>query len=58
MQQGTSLAIGVARSLQTIAKSFPSTAPIVAKMNNDLRDLVSAMMEDSQPPEPAAPPQG
>ena len=58
MQQGTALAIGVARSLQTIAKMFPSTAPAVADMNNKLRDVVSSMMEDSQSPEPAAPPQG
>lgn len=58
MQQGTAMAIGVARSLQTIAKAFPSTAPTIAQMNNLLRDVVSSMMEDSQSPEPAAPPQG
>ena len=58
MQQGTTMAIQVARNLQTIAKAFPSTAPTIAQMNNLLRDVVSSMMEDSQPPEPAAPPQG
>jgi len=58
MQQGTEMAIQVARNLQAIAKAFPTAAPNVAKMNDLLREVVSDMMEDQQAPEPAAPPMG
>src|SRR5882724_8255293 len=56
MQQGTEMAIQVARNLQAIAKMFPTAAPNIAKMNDILREVVSDIMQDQQASEPAAPP--
>jgi hypothetical protein len=56
MQQGTQLAIQVVSNLRSIAKSFPSTAPHIANINNLMRAVMAAMMEHSQVGEPQAPP--
>ncbi len=56
MQQGTQMGIQVASLLRSIAKAFPATAPTVAKMNNDLREVMAKMMTQGQVGEAQAPP--
>lgn len=56
IQGGAQMGIQVASLLRAISKSFPATAPIVAKMNDDLRQLMAKMMTQGQPGQPMAPP--
>jgi hypothetical protein len=48
----------LAREFIAISQQFPSTAPIIAQIKPLLSQMTAAMLEDMQPPEPVAPPQG
>ncbi len=50
------MVLGVIRDLRSIAKAYPEAAPHVAQINDLMRKVMSAMMQHSQPGEPAAPP--
>jgi hypothetical protein len=48
----------LARDLIAISKAFPSTVSIIAQIKPLISQMTAAMLEDAQPPEPTAPPQG
>lgn len=56
MNQGTNLVLDVTRSLRAIAAAYPGAAPIVAEMNDKVRDLMRVIMQHQQTGEPQAPP--
>ena len=58
MQQGTQDVIEVVQKLRGIAKAYPTAAPVVAKINDLMRELLAAMMAHQTPGEPASPPLG
>lgn len=50
------MVIQVVQGLRNIAQSFPATAKPISEINQLMRDVQMAMMKNSQPSEPAAPP--
>ena len=56
MQSGTQDVLKVVELLRGIAKSYPKAAPFVSQINDLMPKVMSALMEDAQPGEPAAPP--
>lgn len=58
MQQGTQDVIEIVQKLRGLAKSYPSAAPTVTKINDLMRELLAAMMQHQTPGEPMAPPNG
>src|SRR5215472_2169 len=58
IQQGTRMAINIVNQLRMIAKAFPGTAPAIAEIHNQMREVMKGIMMQGTPGEPAAPPTG
>jgi len=56
MQQVSRKIIALVQETRAIAQLVPSTAPIVSKIHDLLRQMVMEAMKSQQPTEPAAPP--
>lgn len=56
LQSSTQDIISIVRLVRGLAKQFPAAAPHVAKINDELRQIVAIAMKGQQPPEPSAPP--
>jgi hypothetical protein len=58
VQNGTQDAILIVSKLRGLAKSYPATAPFIQQINDLMRQVMSAMMQQATPGESQAPPQG
>lgn len=56
MERASKIIIDTVQGLKQIAQDFPATAPIVMQVNDLMRQIGLKMMQDVQPPQPAAPP--
>ena len=56
MQSGTQDAILIVSKLRGLAKAYPTVAPVVAQINDLMRQVMAGMMQHQQPGEPQAPP--
>ena len=52
------MAINIVNQLRMIAKAFPGTAPAIAEIHNQMREVMKGIMMQGTPGEPAAPPTG
>ncbi len=58
MQQGAQTIRNVVDTLRGIAKAYPAASPHVMKINDELRNVMMIMMQNSQSGEPQAGPTG
>ena len=58
MNAGVSAMVKITHDLSALVKQFPTAANNYAQMQPFLAGMTSDIMQESQPPEPAAPPQG
>lgn len=52
------MAINIVNQLRELAKAFPGAAPAVSEINNQMRQVMKAIMTQGTPGEPSAPPTG
>jgi hypothetical protein len=58
MQQGTQDVIEIVQKLRGLAKAYPSAAPVVAKINDLMREMLASIMQHQAPGEPQSGPTG
>ena len=54
MESGTRLVIGVVNQLRAIAQAYPAAAPLVAQINDLMREVQVQIMKGGQQGEPQA----
>jgi len=58
IEQGSTDVIAAVQALRRVAQAFPAAAKPISQINDLMRDVQMAIMKNSQPGEPSAPPTG
>jgi hypothetical protein len=56
MQQGAQLVISIVHNVRALAKMYPKVAPLVAEVNEKMREMLPLIMQSQPSAETQAPP--